>query len=176
MYSTSKTENNIEIYIINRPSSDGLFFCIMEKIKTYLSSHKDRLLLILQSNIPDYFAQSEKKDFANYLDHEREDYFIIMDKDAIVGCGGINYDHDKNIAIISWDIIDRDYHGKGLGGKLLSYRLAHITDNYPSYTIRVRTAQNTFKFYEKYGFELKYTQKDYWALGYDLYYMERLSG
>lgn len=145
----------------------------MEKISAYSPAHKDRLLHILRSNIPEYFDSTEEQNFADYLDNEREDYFIVKYMDDIVGCGGINYDHHHHMAIISWDVIDRVYHGKGLGGKLLSYRLSYIKSHYPFYTIRVRTAQNTFKFYEKYGFQLKHIKKDYWAPGYDMYYMER---
>lgn len=147
----------------------------MLKIKPYLPSYKDSLLVVLRSNTSAYFDPSEESLFSDYLDKEREDYFVVEHHDRIIGCGGINYDHQHQMAIISWDIIAYECHGKGIGGKLLSYRLSHIKRKYPSYNIRVRTAQNTFKFYEKYGFELQYIQKDYWAPGYDLYYMEKIN-
>lgn len=151
------------------------YFRIMEMIKPYYPEHKDKLLQILRGNIPKYFAPSEEQDFSNYLDHEREDYFVVEYNDLIVGCGGINYKHHEQVSIISWDVIDRNYQGKGLGGKLLSHRLSHIISHFPSYSIRVRTAQDVFRFYEKYGFELKSIQKDYWAPGYDLYDMEKIN-
>ncbi|EMR01507.1 hypothetical protein ADICEAN_03364 [Cesiribacter andamanensis AMV16] len=39
-------------------------------------------------------------------------------------------------------------------------------------TIVVRTSQLVYRFYEKGGFTLKEVVQEYWAPGFDLYYME----
>jgi ribosomal-protein-alanine N-acetyltransferase len=39
-------------------------------------------------------------------------------------------------------------------------------------TIRVRTTQLVYQFYKKMDFELVKIEKDYWAVGFDLYLME----
>jgi ribosomal protein S18 acetylase RimI-like enzyme len=38
--------------------------------------------------------------------------------------------------------------------------------------IIVRTSQLAYKFYQKVGFELEKTEKDFWAKGFDLYQMK----
>lgn len=127
---------------------------------------------LIDFNTPRYFDPEEKNDFLNYLQNEREDYFVVELDDLIVGCGGINYEENKSIGIISWDIIHPDFQGKGIGRELLNYRLELLKTNNTTKKIIVRTSQLTDKFYEKNGFVLTRVIKDYWANGFDLYFME----
>ncbi len=141
-------------------------------IKSYSPEYKLDLLHLLRLNTPHYFNQSEEIDLIKYLDEQIEDYYVIELNNKIIGCGGINYEPDKNAAIISWDIIHPDFQRKGLGKEILTYRIDRIKKMgiYPQ--VIVRTSQFTNKFYEKNGFKLIDTVKDYWAKGIDLYYME----
>ncbi len=107
----------------------------------------------------------------HYLDNETEDYFVVEQDSKIIGCGGINYEPGINAAIISWDIIHPNYQGFGIGEKLLLYRIKEIKNDAIYKKIIVRTSQHTFKFYNKLGFKLLKTTKNYWAKGIDLYYM-----
>lgn len=143
----------------------------MATIIPYQQQHKSRLIDILQGNTPEYFDPSEEPLFIDYLDSEREDYFVVEQDGQIIGSGGLNYEHGTSTVVISWDLIDAKFQGRGLGRQLLAYRLHFATSLYPSYTVRVRTSQKTYLFYEKNGFELKDIRKDYWASGYDLYDM-----
>ena len=93
---------------------------------------------LIRRNTPEYFAAEEEIDLSDYLDREIESYYVLVTNDRIVGCGGINFADDKTVGKISWDIIHPDYQGKSLG-----------------------------KFYQKQGFVLKTTHKDYWAKGID---------
>ncbi|VAW25727.1 Ribosomal-protein-S18p-alanine acetyltransferase [hydrothermal vent metagenome] len=140
-------------------------------IKSYSPEYKLDLLLLLRLNTPYYFNQSEEIDLIKYLDEQIEDYYVIELNNKIIGCGGINYEPDKNAAIISWDIIHPDFQRKGLGKELLTYRIDRIKKMgiYPQ--VIVRTSQFTNNFYKKNGFKLIETVKDYWAKGIDLYYM-----
>lgn len=138
-------------------------------IRPYHTSDFNQVIHILQTNTPKYFAPEEEKDLIHYLQNQREDYFVIEEKNQIIGAGGINYKIDT--AIISWDFILPNHHGKGIGSLLLNHRLKHIKNKELHQTI-VRTSQFTYKFYEKHGFKLTETQKDFWGIGYDLYHME----
>ena len=136
----------------------------------YAPHNEKDVLYLLDLNTPQYFAASEKEDFRFYLRHEIEKYYIASMNNIIVGCGGINI--DNNTGKISWDIIHPKYQGKGIGTVLLKYRIDKLK-LYPQIrSIVVRTSQYVYKFYEKNGFKLKETQKDYWAKGFDLYKME----
>lgn len=69
-------------------------------------------------------------------------------------------------------MIDPQYQGKGLGAQLLQFRIDRIINIHQPERFLVRTTQFTYKFFEKYGFKVIRTEKDFWAKGIDLYEME----
>lgn len=140
-------------------------------IRAYNPPDKNELINLIKLNTPQYFSKAEEKDLSNYLDDEIEDYFVYEEDGAIIGCGGINYEDGDKTAVISWDIIHPDYQGKGIGKQLLLHRINKIKRNKLVIQIKVRTAQLTYKFYEKSDFILQRIEKDFWAPGFDLYYM-----
>lgn len=140
-------------------------------IRAFNKNDENALLGLLQFNIPKYFAVAELVDFKEYLDKFREDYFVLCFENEVVACGGINYFEET--ARISWDIVHPSYQNKGIGSILLRYRLDKLKEQSSIKSIVVRTAQEVFQFYEKFGFELKEIVPNYWAMGYDLYLMER---
>ena len=156
----------------------------MHTIRFYQNTDKEAVIKLIQLNIPTYFEESEEEDFVDYLEKYKEDYFVIADKSTnqIIGCGGINYFFDENVvgndtnnginlARISWDIIDPNFQGQGIGKKLLLHRINHIQSKNIKIIV-VRTSQLAYKFYQKVGFELEKTEKDFWAKGFDLYQMK----
>ncbi len=140
-------------------------------IREYEINDKDQVMALLRLNTPKYFAPEEESDLSNYLDNERELYYVMLYDGEIVGCGGINFEANKTIGIISWDILHPEYQGKGFGTELMQYRIQKLK-TIGVKKIVVRTSQITYKFYEKQGFKLVETIKNYWAEGYDLYHME----
>lgn len=142
-------------------------------IRPYKYKDKDKLIELIRLNIPKYFAPSEEKDFTDYLDDYVEDYFVVEENGQIIGSGGINYFPDAGQARISWDIIHPEHQGKGIGRQLLQHRLQHIRKDPTIWYIVVRTTQLVYGFYEKMGFELEKTEKDFWADGFDLYQLKK---
>lgn len=142
-------------------------------IRKYEEKDYAEVLNLLALNTPTYFAPAEEKDFIDYLHHHIELYYVIEKQGLVVGCGGINFQKDKNKAVISWDIIHPDYQGKGVGTLLLKYRIEVIHKLDDIQIIQVRTSQHSFPFYEKNGFELVGIYSNYWAEAFDLYDMKR---
>lgn len=148
-----------------------VFLIIMIQIRNYIPSDKSAVINLLRLNTPTFFAPAEERDFEQYLESELEDYFVVIEKDKIIGCGGVNYFPSEKSARISWDMISPQFHGKGIGKQLVENRLQLLLKNPEIDFIVVRTSQHTFQFYEKMGFEIKQVVKDFWAEGFDLYEM-----
>jgi ribosomal protein S18 acetylase RimI-like enzyme len=141
-------------------------------IRAYTSEDKEKLVALLRLNTPQYFHREEEEDFIYYLEQHAQNYFVVEDTNTIIGSGGINYLADNREARISWDIVHPDYQGKGIGRLLTQFRMDLIKTNPEVDVIVVRTTQLVYKFYERMGFILERTEKDFWAKGFDLYQMK----
>ena len=141
-------------------------------IRAYSNTDKPKIIQLLRKNTPEYFDSSEEKDFKNYLENEVEKYFVYEINSEIIGAGGINYFVEEKLARISWDIIDPNSQGKGIGKELTQYRINHLKRNLNIEFIIVRTTQLVYKFYEKLGFELEKIEKNFWSKNFDLYQMK----
>ena len=124
-------------------------------IREYKSIDKSSVMNLIRLNTPEYFAPEEENDFSNYLDNEKELYYVLLFNEKIVWCGGINFAENKTIGKISWDILHPEYQGKSLGTRLLEYRIEKLESIKSVQKITVRTSQIAYQFYEKQGFELK---------------------
>ncbi len=141
-------------------------------IREYKAADREYVLHLLRLNTPQYFAPSEEKDLVYYLDHHADHYFVVESGGVLLGCGGFNFSDDRTVGKISWDIFHPGHQGKGLGSTLTRYRIERLKEYDSVRIISVRTSQVVFKFYEKFGFQLREVVKDYWAEGFDLYRME----
>ncbi len=142
------------------------------QIRAYKESDVQNLLELIQLNTPEFFDQSEWQEYLDYLKEHLEEYYVVEIDKKIVGCGGINYFWNDGVARISWDAIHPQYQGRGIGLDLLQYRINKIKQQKSIHKIVVRTTQLVYQFYEKGGFTLRETQKDFWAPGFDLYLLE----
>lgn len=142
-------------------------------IRPYKRTDKNEVVELLRLNIPKYFDTTEEVDFIDYLDNHIGSYFVLIDAGSIISAGGINFGFDDGkTARISWDMVHPDMHGKGFGSKLTEFRINEIKKHNQVNKIVVRTTQLVYPFYEKNGFTLEKTEKDYWAPGFDLYQLK----
>jgi len=141
------------------------------KILEYKSVYFNSCLSILRSNIPEFIDISEETIFINYLSKKNLKYYVLMQSDEIIGCGGYGYDSKKMCIQLAWGLIDSRYHKKGYGTHLLNYRLEKIVKNYFNSKIILDTSQKTYKFYEKFDFRVDNVTEDFYAKGLDRYDM-----
>lgn len=141
-------------------------------IRKFKKEDKEQVIELLRLNTPQYFDLSEESELKEYLETDSANYYVFVDNDKIIGAGGINFGFDDGkSARISWDIVHPEQQGKGVGRKLVEYRIEEIKKNNAVTKIIVRTSQLVNNFYAKFGFEIDFVEKDFWAPGYDLYQM-----
>ena len=146
------------------------------EIRLYQKTDLEACLTVFDSNIPQYFMQSERDEFIEWLAKpDRDDYYVLLHKGALVACGGIYHDPENRETGLAWGMVRKDLHKKGLGKALSLHRLEVISQKYPDYQQQLVTSQHTTAFYKKLGFEIVSVEKDGFGPGLDNYKMVRNS-
>ncbi|MDH7445867.1 GNAT family N-acetyltransferase [Aquimarina sp. 2201CG14-23] len=141
-------------------------------IRPYTLSDRKQLVDIFILNTPKYFDQKEIQDFEAYLELHGDTYLTIEYDGEIVGGMGCYVDENDTSGRITWIFFHPNYTGLGLGKKAVAYCLKTFTSNPLVEKSVVTTSQLAYKFFEKFGYNLIRTEKDYWGQGLDLYVME----
>lgn len=146
----------------------------MINIEVYKPKHKASCLAIFKSNMPQYFLQEEFNDFDEWLDKEalNERYFVCLQQNQVVACGGYFYDEERKKAGLSWGMVEQKLHGTGIGTQLTLFRIQKMRTEFPNETYMIDTSQHTAPFYLKMGFVTKEITPNGFGEGLDKYYME----
>ena len=137
------------------------------------STDQAAVMQLLHSNTPNYFDPSEASDLANYLAHKIEDYFVVELNTTIVAAGGVHFIDDQKTGLLAWGMVAPDHQQQKIGTALLQHRIQHIQANPHVETIRVRTSQLVYPFFQKSGFSITNVIENYWGEGIHLYTMQR---
>ena len=148
---------------------------VYSAIRPYEKTDKADVINLFRLNTPLYFSTEEEADLIYFLENEREQYYVVVINEEIVGCGGYNFSEDKSTGIICWDIVHPNFQGKSVGRNLLNYRITQIKNVKSICKITVRTSQLVYPFYEKQGFIIVEIVQDYWSKGFHLYRMDLLA-
>ena len=140
-------------------------------LRPYTPADHDTIIKLFLLNTPQFFHPQEQKDLEYFLKEEMETdpYFVLEENGTLLASGG-HYFLD-GIAGLSWFIVHPDWHGKGLGSRLVKHHLDLIKSKHTGKII-VDTSQLVYKFYEKFGFVLLSTTPNHWGPGMHLYSME----
>lgn len=142
-------------------------------IRPYQPTDHEPLLAVFHKSVPHAFAPEEATDFAHFLRTNTDPYFIAELAGRVVGGCGHYLTADTATARIGWILSDPDYAGSGIGGTLLRHNLGLIARHAGIHVVECRTSQVAYRFFNKFGFQLQYTQADFWAPGFDLYFVSR---
>ena len=141
-------------------------------IRNYTEADKAECLKAFRSNIPAFFLPNELEEFEQWLlkytravdsQHEICRYYVITVDDRVNGCGGFAINLNSKDARMVWGFIDRNAHRRGLGRKLLFWRIKSLRDLAPDCTIALDTTQHSAPFFEKLGFDTVKITKDFYG-------------
>lgn len=149
-------------------------------IRPYTAADKPACLDAFHSNMPQFFAAEELKDFEQWLDiqaqrdlaDKSECYYVIEVNTQVIGCGGYYVRPDQATAVMTWGMLHRQHHKQGWGRQLFQYRVAVIKEVCPACTIQLDTTQHSAPFFRKMGFAVTKVTADFYGPGLDRYDME----
>jgi predicted GNAT family N-acyltransferase len=118
--------------------------------RVYQAVDAEACLKLFDSNTPAFFAPSEREEFMAYL-AEAPHYFVLIDRERLVGCGGLE-EIDDGAWALCWGMVDQGLHRQGLGKALLLGRLDWIRQQANASTVHLDTSQFSRGFFERFGF------------------------
>jgi GNAT superfamily N-acetyltransferase len=122
-------------------------------IRSYSQSDRHACLEILESNTPEFFIPTDCDGYATFLDNLPGPYFVLEQFGQIAACGGWALD-TAGVADLTWGMVRRKFHRRGLGRELLRFRLNAIRNDGRATLVRVRTAQLVEGFFVREGFSV----------------------
>ena len=100
-----------------------------DKIRPYIPQDFEALVDAFKQNTPEYFDAAEIDDFINYLKSQPKNHYIIEVDGRVAGCSGYDFNKIKGVGQISWVFFHPDFHGLGLGQKLVGFCMDRIMEN-----------------------------------------------
>lgn len=135
--------------------------------RPYRASDRASCLDLFWSNVPRFFHEGEIADFSDFLGSDADHYFVVLDREEIVGCGGYRLSEDGQVARFCWGMVGRERHAQGIGAYLLAVRLDAIANTTRATRVALATSQHTHGFYRRFGFEVQAVRQDGLAPGLD---------
>jgi GNAT superfamily N-acetyltransferase len=124
------------------------------KFRQYAPTDRDACLALFDSNVPEFFLESERDEFLGGIDHENvRTYFVVEDdRGQVVACGGYLLDEANGAVWITWGMVARNLQRQGIGTFLLASRLARLCELGFVKVVHLDTTQHSRGFYERHGF------------------------
>jgi len=138
--------------------------------RPYAADDLPACLAIFDSNVPTFFAPEERADFCQFLesiDTEDRPYLVLVRNGSVIACGGLGVEPERKRASLAWGMVDRAFHGQGLGTSLTLARLEQARAIPGIAELIMDTSQHTHGFYEKFGFTVTKVTSDGFAPGLD---------
>lgn len=122
------------------------------KLREYIYSDREACIEIYRTNEPDFITPGFIHEFESYLDEPKSYFLVVEQEEGIVGCGGLELWGDApHAAGLSFGMIRKDHHRKGLGTSLLAARISLLGEEKE---LHMETSLEAVGFYARYGFEL----------------------
>lgn len=145
--------------------------------RSYVTGDFSSCLSIFESNVPTYFAPVEREQFVHFLetrDPLRYLYFVSTLDGAVVACHGLELDAKNQRASFVWGMVDRAFHGRGVGTRMTSDRIKIAGETPNLAEVVLSTSQRTHGFYARHGFVVTKITPDGFGPGLDCYDMRLL--
>jgi GNAT superfamily N-acetyltransferase len=140
--------------------------------RAYATTDRESCLEILAENTPEYFVPADRASLDEFLSNLPGPYFVVVDRDCIVACGGWASGQADDV-VLTWGMVRRALHRKGIGRALLRFRLDAIEREAQAKVVRLHTVQLVQGFFAREGFVVVGVEPNGFGPGLDQVTMER---
>ncbi len=141
------------------------------KIRSYSRQDRQGCLDILDENTPEYFISSDRNSLDEFLAELPGPYFVGEEQGSVIACGGWAME-SGDVAVLTWGMVRRALHRRGIGRSMLRFRLDAIGREHRVSLVRLHTAQLARGFFAREGFRVVNVVPDGFGPGLDRVTME----
>ena len=135
------------------------------RLRDHAPADRDGLLEVFDSNVGEFLHAEERPGFVEWLERPEGTFLTLLQGERPIGCGG--YVLEQGDLRLTWGLLHREHHGRGLGRWLLLERLCrgHAEHHPPRCTLA--TTPRVEPFFAGVGFERTGFRPDGWGPGLD---------
>lgn len=115
--------------------------------------HRGACLALFDSNVGGTFRAEERADFEGWLDDPPPPYWVFLEGDRVVACGGYATEDDGVTASVCWTVVGRRDQGRGLGARMCRQLVDDAAASGRFEAMRLDTIPETAGFFRTLGFE-----------------------
>jgi GNAT superfamily N-acetyltransferase len=125
---------------------------------------------VFESNYPQYFGDDDRVWLNEFFEQPDGPNFVVEHNDRVIGFGGYEISKHYNKGVLTFGMVHRDFHKKGIGKLLLAYRILHIAEHeQDTHYVWVDTTPEISGFFEYMGFQLISVFKKGYRSGFDMH-------
>jgi N-acetylglutamate synthase-like GNAT family acetyltransferase len=141
------------------------------EIRRYSENDRRACLDILDENTPEYFVVGDRASLDDFLGGLPGPYFVAEEEGRVIACGGWAMTSGDS-AVLTWGMVRRALHRRGIGRSMLRFRLDSIKAEGRASVVEVQTVQLVQRFFAREGFSVVNVVPDGFGQGLDRVTME----
>jgi N-acetylglutamate synthase-like GNAT family acetyltransferase len=134
-------------------------------VRFYAEQDYQPCLGIFDSNVPRYFASTERNEFEQFLLMPNADFLVAEREGFVIGCGGCYV--REAVGRLCWGMVHNASHRSSAGSALLAWRLDRLFLAHGVMQTRLDTSQLSAPFFSRFGFLVEHVDQDGFAPGID---------
>ncbi|KZX72270.1 hypothetical protein A3715_05840 [Oleiphilus sp. HI0009] len=130
----------------------------------YTEGYKDACLALFDANCPQYFAENERADYAQFLDPVPDGYRVGVINDAVTAAYGMRVDEMTARARIVWIMVAPSSAGSGVGTEMMNNAKSFAVEA-SAPVIDIAASHLSAPFFAKHGAVVLSETQDAWGQG-----------
>jgi N-acetylglutamate synthase-like GNAT family acetyltransferase len=131
--------------------------------RPFQSSDTEACLALFDQNCPDFFAPNERAEFAEYLQHQGQEYWLYEHEGQVISAFGMHLDETEHSAHINWIMAAKNHHHSGIGKTMMREAILRA-ENYPTLRIiHISASQHSAPFFACFDAVQKSIQENGWG-------------
>lgn len=138
--------------------------------RPYTATDEDVCLSIFDANCPEFFAPSERDDYASFLAADTEGYEICVVDELVAGAFGLVGESGRTMSL-NWILLSPQSHGLGVGSAIM-HRVVDLGRASGLRMVSIAASHKSAPFFAKFGAVETEVTNNGWGPGMDRVDME----